>query len=300
MSTTPEQPDNGHLEDVPITEIYQDPDFNCRGRISPHECIELATNMVRLGQLHPIIVRSYSNPEKPQYKYQVVEGSRRLVAAKINRWTTIKATVRDEMSDEEAEEVNFVENLQRQELTFMQEVRGLKKFKLGIVGDDIIARRLNVGSNWVRVRREAAALPQDVQSEIEVGFITQKQIGELYKMKEKPDQLYEAVREIKSAKLRGKTAKVASLETKRKNISKAKHRLPNEIFEMQDHIREAFRGQCEMEGEDIPDEVQAYIRALGWAGGAINDMSIYYDLEAIANKLGLSYSKPAEVEAILS
>lgn len=291
--------DEGDLNDIPISEIYQDNDFNCRGRINPHECLELATNMARLGQLHPIMVRPYSNPEKPNLKYQVVEGSRRLIAARINKWETIKAIVRN-LTEEQAEEINFTENLQRENLTFMQEVRGLKRFKLGIVGDDIIARRLNVGTNWVRVRREAAGLPLDVQAEIEVGFITQKQIGELYKMKDKPDQLYEAVREIKSAKIRGKAANIASLETKRKNISRAKHRLPNEIFQMQDHIREAFRAQCELEDQELPDEIQAYIRALGWAGGAINDMSIYYDLEVIANKLGLEYFKPAEVEAILS
>lgn len=289
----------GELHDIPITEIYQDQDFNCRGRVIPSDCIELAANMLRHGQIHPIMVRPYHNPEKPQLKYQVVEGSRRFVAARINNWKTVRAIVRD-LTDTEAEEINFTENLQRENLTFMQEVRGLKKFKLGIVGDDIIARRLNVGTNWVRVRREAAGLPLDVQQEIEVGFITQKQIGELFKMKDKPEQLYEAVREIKSAKIRGKSANIATVETKRKNLGKAKHRLPGEIFQMQDHIREAFRAQCENEGQELPDEIQAYIRALGWAGGAINDMSIYYDLEIIANKLGLEYNKPAEVEAILS
>lgn len=288
------------IQEIPLEEIFQDPEFNCRGVINPLDCGDLAANLKKDGQLHAILLRPFKTDKQPSAKYQIIEGSRRYVAAKINRWPTIKAIIRADLSEEQAVTINLIENLQRQNLTFMQEVRALKKFKIGIVDDSAISRRLNVSVNWVKIRREAAGLPEDVQRDIEADYFTQKEIGELYKMRHKPEQMYEAVRTIKSAKIRGVKANFQTLETKRKNISKAKHRSQNEIFAMQDHVRESFRAQAELEEREIPDEVQAFIRALGWAGGAINDMSVYYDLEIIANRHGFEYSQPAEVQEILS
>lgn len=286
--------------DIPMREVFQDPNFNCRGVINPMTCADLANNMARDGQLHPILIRPYKSEEYPDAKYQIVEGSRRYVAAKINRWETIKAVVRADLTEEQAATINLTENLQRENLSFMQEVRALKKFKIGIIEDSLIARRLNVSVNWVKIRREASDLPDDIQRDVEAGYFTQKEISELHKMRHKPEQMYEAVRTIKSAKIRGVKPNFQTVETKRMNLSKAKHRRPQEIFAMQDHVREAFRAQAEESEREIPDEVQAVIRALGWAGGAINDMALYYDLEIIANRYGFEYNRPAEVEEVLS
>lgn len=279
---------------VPIREIFADPQFNCRGKVSPIDCTDLANDMKEMGQYHPIMLRPYENPTKPELKYQIVEGFRRFYAARINNWPTISATIRN-LSDEEAETINFTENLQRTDLTFMQEVRGLARFGLGRIEDRFIADRLKVSAQWVKVRREAASLPGDVQREIEVGYITQANIAELYKMKDKPDQMYEAVRTIKDGKIKGKSTKVVSEETKKKKLIAKRQRSQNEIYELQDLIREKIRSQT----EEIPYEIQTAIRILGWAGGAINDLQIYHDLKLAAERHGLKFERPAEVEELL-
>lgn len=280
---------------IPIKEIFADPQFNCRGKVNPIDCTDLANDMKTMGQYHPIMLRPYENPTKPELKYQIVEGFRRFYAARINNWATITATIRN-LSDEDAETINFTENLQRTDLTFMQEVRGLARFGLGRVEDRIIAERLKVSTQWVKVRKEAAALPGDVQREIEVGYITQANIGELYKMRDKPEKMYEAVRTIKEGKIKGKSTKVASDETKKKKLVARRQRTQNEIYELQDYVREQFRTQV----EELPDEIQTAIRILGWAGGAVTDLQIFHDLKLVAERHDLQFRQPAEVQELLA
>lgn len=72
---------------------------------------ELAENMKGLGQLQSILVYEY--PERPG-KYEVLTGQRRVMAAMLLGWSTIRADVLDRaVSDEEAQAISVAENEMR-------------------------------------------------------------------------------------------------------------------------------------------------------------------------------------------
>lgn len=283
---------NYEIKQIPISEIFADKDFNCRGRFEPSSCANLAQELAKHGQIHPIMVRPYSDPNQPHLRWQMVEGFRRLIAAKILKWDMIRATLALDLSDATASEINYTENLHRQNLTFAEEARGLIKFKIGDVDDGMIARYLNVSRSWVQQRREFLALPPLIQREIEAGIIPQGQIAELYKIPT-DEERYAAVRKYKDDKLKGNRAKIQSNSTRKREPHKKKARDKNECLKMQAHIRESFREFGEF------NEISIYLRTLAWAAGIISDTELYLDVQSTARDLGLNYEIPQEVFEIL-
>lgn len=283
---------NYETAEIEISEIYADPNFNCRGKFNTTDCVPLAKDMEQVGQLHAVMVRPYNNPEKPEYKWQLVEGFRRLVAAKLNRWLTIKASIARNLSDEDAAIINYIENLHRQNLTFEQEARALRRFKIGEIDDGIIAKMLNVSRSWVSTRKSFLDFPTPIQREISLGTIPQTSISELSRMKT-DEERYEAIRKYKDAKARGKSAKIQASDTKAKAPHVKKARTKPECLEMQTHIREAFREYGEL------NEITPYLRCLAWAAGIITDTELYLDLKETASNLGIEYEVPDEVFTIL-
>lgn len=280
------------IAEIEISQIFADPNFNCRGSFNASDCMALANDMQADGQLHPVMVRPYNNPDQPQYKWQLVEGFRRLVAAKINRWETIKASIASDLTDERAAIINFAENLHRQNLTFEQEARALDRFKIGKVDDGVIAKKLNVSRSWVTMRKNFLNFPAPIQREIALGIIPQIHISELARMKS-DEERYEAIKNYKDKKSRGKSAKIQASDTKAKAPHIKKARTRPECLEMQTHIREAFRGYGEL------DEITPYLRCLAWAAGIITDTDLYLDLQQKAADLGIEYTVPSEVFEIL-
>lgn len=82
-----------------------------------------------VGQIQPILVRPLS-----QGGYELVTGERRYRAAKLLHWKQIKATIRN-LTNEEAEDVQYAENVQRKNLTQAEEARKLARDLERLGGD---------------------------------------------------------------------------------------------------------------------------------------------------------------------
>jgi ParB family chromosome partitioning protein len=127
------------------------------------ELAALAASMQEVGQLQPIVVRPIENG------YQVCAGERRLRAAKMLGWETIRATVRD-LSDEEAAAVVLIENLARVDVDPIDEAQGyqdgITRFGWSIAE---CARRANVSAERVRKRLVLLDLITDVQKLVRSG-----------------------------------------------------------------------------------------------------------------------------------
>lgn len=78
---------------------------------------ELAESIKKNGVLQPVVVR------RDGRRYQLVVGERRLRASKIAGRTTIPAIVRD-IDDDDSLKFALLENLQREDLTPVEEARG--------------------------------------------------------------------------------------------------------------------------------------------------------------------------------
>ena len=109
---------------------------------------ELAENMKGLGQLQSILVYEY--PDNPG-KYEVLTGQRRMYAAMLLGWNTIRADILDRsVSDEEAQAISVAENemrLQVNKADLIERVRGW----YAIYGDvKIVAEKTFFSQNRIR------------------------------------------------------------------------------------------------------------------------------------------------------
>ena len=275
---------------VPMDKIIANlPDFNCREKVNPADCIELAQEIKEKGLLFPVILRPYIDEINfPGKEYALVAGYRRHMAHVINRSPTIEAEIRT-LSEADAALLNLTENLEREDLNFMQEARAFKRLQTRMgYSPDMIAMKLHRSPTWVAVRLKALELEPEIQNSIENGFLNQAQINQIYELPP-GEQRYEAVRQLKSAKLRGDKRKPTFGKKKPKNPHTKKRRDIQDIFEMQDHMLEEFGGGSL---DRCPFVIRRMIQALGWAAGEATDMELYAALRQIADNEKMFYQIP--------
>ncbi len=91
-----------------------------RKNFSENGLEELAKSIEQNGIIQPILVRPMTDGS-----YQLIAGERRWRAARMAGLTEVPVTIR-EMSDEEASVFALIENLQREDLSPVEEAEGLK------------------------------------------------------------------------------------------------------------------------------------------------------------------------------
>jgi ParB family chromosome partitioning protein len=112
----------GTLVDVPLEELQPNP-YQPRFQYHRQPLEELAQSRGAEGQIEPIVARRVWRDGRSVL--EIVAGARRLEAAKIcnasiRSFPTLRADVRD-LTDEEAERISLIENLQRENLTPLEE-----------------------------------------------------------------------------------------------------------------------------------------------------------------------------------
>jgi ParB family chromosome partitioning protein len=108
-----------HSFEAPVARVRSDPG-QPRKRFAEAEIAALAATMRERGQLQPILLR-----RDPAHRgdWVIVAGERRWRAARLNGWDTILAIEHDGDADVAA----LLENLQRVDLTPLEEARGLQR-----------------------------------------------------------------------------------------------------------------------------------------------------------------------------
>lgn len=279
---------------IPIADIFIDDEWNSRGKINPQSCIELSKSIKERGLLQPVMVRPMEDGPKP---WSLVQGFRRLMACRINKMTEIAAQVRRGLSDIDAAVINLEENIEREGLDILQEGLALKNLKSHGLNEKMLAAKFNKSPRWVSVRLAAVELPEPIKDEIRAGLINQNNVEDISRLKS-DEEKYEAVRQIKDAKLRGhgnirvKDKKAAAI-----NLTKAQARNRSEMFKLQEHLREQFMFDGQF--SSMPDGIRLVQRVLAWASGEITPVDLYNGIEGYAAGQGLPYEKPQEVRDIL-
>ena len=269
------------IKQIPLEDIYFDEEFNCRGKIIPMDVADLAKDIEsRGGLIQPVTVTILSDEEKKKRgidcNYFLVAGFRRYTAHKVLRWKKIDATVNTDIdSISGAQILNLAENFQRKNLTVLQEAKALEKLRKVGVGEFQAAEQLNKSRGWIQVRYMLLQLPEEIQHEIDAGFINQTQIRELYSILKTSGQskTYEAAKALKEAKKKGQAK---SVNPKRKQKKSKAIRQPPEIKERMQTIQQSI-------GNGI------HTRALAWAIGEISNQEFDEDLKEYAEKQGKTY-----------
>jgi ParB/RepB/Spo0J family partition protein len=106
------------------------------------DILELAESLKTIGLIHPIVVDeikySYEDALRGKSKYRLIAGERRLRAAIMAGWTEIEVTLKSDMTDSDAKEMELEENIRRQDITWeeqceaLRQIHELKQSKHGI------------------------------------------------------------------------------------------------------------------------------------------------------------------------
>lgn len=110
--------------DIPV-ELLQSGRFQPRQQFDEEGLDDLAQSIREKGIIQPILVRRL--PEDSR-RYEIIAGERRWRAAQIARRQTVPVLIRD-FSDRDAAEVALVENLQRRDLSALEEAEGYRRLQ---------------------------------------------------------------------------------------------------------------------------------------------------------------------------
>lgn len=154
----------GGVVRLPLSAIRPNPG-QPRRRLSQESLEELAQSIKEKGLLQPILVRPKGDG------YELVAGERRYRAAQMAGLTEVPALVRD-LTDREALELALVENLQREDLSPVEEARGYQALlSMGLTQEEV-AKRVGKARSTVANALRLLQLPEEVLRALEAGEIT--------------------------------------------------------------------------------------------------------------------------------
>lgn len=153
------------VEEIPLKEIRPNP-YQPRKYFSEEGIAELKQSIIEHGVLQPIIVR------KSIKGYEIVVGERRYRAAKAAGLKKIPAVVRS-LTDEKMMELAVLENLQREDLTPIEEASAYQMLldRLEITQEQL-AKRLGKSRPHIANMVRLLSLPQEIQELIHEGKIS--------------------------------------------------------------------------------------------------------------------------------
>lgn len=129
---------------------------------------ELSESIRSYGILHPLTVRLRGG------RYELVAGERRLRAAKMAGLTEVPC-LPVEVNMEDASLLALVENLQRQDLDFIEEAAGIRQLILLFgMSQEEAARRLGKSQSAVANKLRLLRLPQDVLEALKANGLTER------------------------------------------------------------------------------------------------------------------------------
>lgn len=119
---------------------------------------ELALSIKEHGVIQPIIVRPIVNN-----KYEIIAGERRYKASTIAGKTTIPAIVRN-LDDKETSKQALLENIQRQDLTPIEEARTYQTIlSLDNITQEELAKTMGKSQSAISNKLRLLTLPEEVQ-----------------------------------------------------------------------------------------------------------------------------------------
>lgn len=143
---------------------------------------ELADSIKIHGVLQPIIVRAINN------QYEIVAGERRYRACVLLNLETIPAIIKD-FNEEEAASVSLIENIQRENLTAIEEAKAYKALmEINHLKQENLANQLGKSQSTIANKIRLLKLPVEIQNTILNKQITERHARALLILKEENKQ----------------------------------------------------------------------------------------------------------------
>jgi ParB family transcriptional regulator, chromosome partitioning protein len=180
-SATREQAQSsGTLRELPVNHVVPNP-YQPRTQVDEAALIELTSSIEASGLLQPVIVRPRNG------KYELIAGERRWRAVQRLGWTKIPAVVR-EVDDPTLLTLALIENLQRDELTAIDEAAGYQRlseeFKLPQAEiARLVGRNRSTVANVLRLLK----LPEEVKTLVQQRKLSEGHARALLSVAEESD-----------------------------------------------------------------------------------------------------------------
>ena len=171
------------VREVSVDAIHTNP-FQPRRWFREEALAELAASVKEYGVLQPLLVRRDGHD-----RYELIAGERRLRASRLAGRPTVPV-IQVEMNDQEVAEVGLIENLQREDLHFLEEAESFKQL-MGFFGLTVekLAERMGKSSSTIFARLRLLKLDAEVRDAIVKAGITEKHARSLLKLEEPAAQL---------------------------------------------------------------------------------------------------------------
>lgn len=166
---------------IKLDELRSNP-YQPRKKFDQEALNELAKSIKEHGVFQPIIAK------KTIKGYEIIAGERRVKASILAGKEEIPAIIRD-FSDEDMMEIALLENLQREDLTAIEEATAYKKLQdnLNITQEDL-AKRLGKSRSHITNMLGLLSLPQSIQDDISNKLISMGHARVLSKLNDEAQQ----------------------------------------------------------------------------------------------------------------
>lgn len=174
---------NEEVVKIPLMSIIPNR-FQPRTIFDDSKIEELARTIHTHGVIQPIVVRKIENDQ-----YEIIAGERRFRAMTKLEWSEVPAIVRN-LSDKETASVALIENLQREELTAIEEALAYQKLlELHELTQEALAQRLGKGQSTVANKIRLLKLPDAIQESILKREISERHARALMPIKDEEIQI---------------------------------------------------------------------------------------------------------------
>lgn len=156
--------------------------FQPRIKFNEDAISELSKSIKEHGVIQPIVVRPIGD------KYEIIAGERRYKASCMAELKTIPAIITD-LNDKDSAEVALIENVQRENLTPIEEAISYKKIlDMGYITQDALASKLGKTQSTVANKLRLLNLDDEVQEALLNEKISERHARSLLKLQDKEQQ----------------------------------------------------------------------------------------------------------------
>ena len=139
---------------------------------------ELANSIREHGIIQPLILRNLGS------KYEIIAGERRYKAATIAGLSEVPAII-GTMDDQTSAELALIENIQRKDLSAIEEAKSYKKIlDLGNLTQDLLAKRMGKSQSTIANKMRLLSLTNEVQMALMNNLISERHARCLLQIKD--------------------------------------------------------------------------------------------------------------------
>lgn len=163
------------VKQIKVTEIVANP-FQPRKTFHAEALQDLADSIREFGVIQPLLVRRINDG------FELVAGERRLRASKLAGLDEVPAIIKD-LTDKEMAELAMIENLQREDLHFLEEAEGFQQLlqNFGFT-QEVLAKRMGKSQSTIANKLRLLKLDTMIRQRIFEAQLTERHARALLKL----------------------------------------------------------------------------------------------------------------------